>query len=119
MRESDLGMSIGMREHDFLFEFVRFLVAQNLADVDFGDCLIDVTARQMTPVFIAPLTWRGRALVALIHVKESELVNASKLPDAGGLHVAQEGFVTMETLSYLARLPRLFQFQSALRPSIV
>lgn len=52
-------------EHDFKWAFVPFLVAQNLADVDIADCLIDRNVRQMLPHFVAPLTSRGRQLVQL------------------------------------------------------
>jgi hypothetical protein len=58
--------------------YVRFLLAQNLANVDFSDCLIDWVDHQMQPRFVAPLTLRGRQLVKAIHTKENALVNAGK-----------------------------------------
>jgi hypothetical protein len=39
--DSEFGVGIGCSEYDFIFGYVRFLVAQNIADVDFADCLID------------------------------------------------------------------------------
>jgi hypothetical protein len=116
MRKDGNQVSMGLNEHDFLFAFIRFLVAQNLADVNFSDCLIDILDRQMTPAFIAPLTWRGRRLVSLIGAKEQELIERGDLPDENGLRVAQEGFVALDPLSYWRRLPRIFKYQSTFRP---
>jgi hypothetical protein len=64
-----------------MFEFVRFLVAQNLADVNMSDCLIDWTDRQMLPRFMAPLTTRGRQLVDALQAREAEFVKAGKMQD--------------------------------------
>jgi len=52
--------------------------------------------------------------VKLIHQKEAELVRKEKMPDAGLLHVAQEGFFGMQMVSYYRRFPRIAQFQAAL-----
>ncbi|WP_244374946.1 DUF4365 domain-containing protein [Nitrobacter winogradskyi] len=70
VRKSEFGMGMGEPEHNFVFGFVKLLVAQNLAQIDYADCLIDWIDRQMQPHFVAPLTSRGRALVALIHEEE-------------------------------------------------
>lgn len=113
-KRSAFGMGMGYQEHNFLFNYVKFLLAQGLAQIDFADCLIDWDDREMQPHFVAPLTARGRALVKLIHQKEAELVKAGKIPDAGGLHVAQEGFFGMQMESYYKRFPRIEQFQAAL-----
>ncbi len=64
--------------------------------------------------FVAPLTSRGRALVALIHEEEARLVACGAMQDDGHRHVAQEGFFEMVPLSYFPRFPRIRQFQSAL-----
>lgn len=111
---SSFGMGMGEPEQNFAFGFVRFLLAQDLAQIDFADCLIDWVDREMQPHFVAPLTSRGRALVDLIHTEEERLVSDGKLPDAGLLHVAQEGFFEMQPLSYFARLPRIRAFQQAI-----
>lgn len=100
-------------DHDFLFDFVRFLVAQHLADVNFSDCLIDWVDRQMLPHFVAPLTVRGRELVDALQAKEQDLVQQGKMPDGGGLLVAQEGFFGMQFESYFKRLPRIYAFRTA------
>lgn len=108
------GMGMGDSEHRFVFEFVKFLIAQDLAQIDYSDCLIDWVDRDMQPHFVAPLTSRGRALVSLIHMNESRLVSEGKLPDGAGLHVAQEGFFGMVMESYVRRFPRIRDFQDSI-----
>ncbi|WP_291982539.1 DUF4365 domain-containing protein [Candidatus Accumulibacter sp. ACC005] len=107
------GMGMGDTEHRFAFDFVKFMLAQGLAQIDYADCLIDWVDRQMQPHFVAPLTSRGRALVSLIHTEEARLVVEGKLPEGAGLHVAQEGFLAMVPESYFRRFPRIRAFQDA------
>jgi len=102
-------------EHDFMWAFVRFLVAQNLADVDMADCLIDWNDRQMLPHFVAPLTSRGRQLVDALQAREGEFIRDGLMPDGGGSLVAQEGFFGMQLESYYKRLPRILGFRMASR----
>lgn len=111
--DSQFGMAIGDTEQCFAFDFVKLLLAQGLAQIDYADCLIDWVDRQMQPQFVAPLTSRGRALVSLVGQEEAKLVAAGKLPDGDGLHVAQEGFFSMNQASYFRRLPRIRAFQQA------
>lgn len=111
--ESPFGMGMGGTEHRFAFDFVKFLLAQGLAQIDYADCLIDWVDREMQPHFVAPLTTRGRALVSLIGQEEARLVAEGKLPNGDGLHVAQEGFFSMDPASYFRRLPRIQTFQQA------
>ncbi|KSH14859.2 hypothetical protein AO963_37210 [Pseudomonas aeruginosa] len=113
-KRSEFGMGVGYQEHHFLFNYVKFLLAQGLAQIDISDCLIDWEDREMQPHFVAPLTARGRALVRLIHQKEAELVTAGKMPEADRLHVAQEGFFGMQFESYYRRFPRIEQFQTVI-----
>ena len=110
---SEFDVGIGEPEHKFMFAFVQFLIAQNLARIEFADCLIDWTDREMQPHFVAPLTSRGRSLVALIHQIEKEMVDSGALPDAGFIHVAQEAFFSM-CRAFITRLPRIQAFQRAL-----
>lgn len=111
---SDFGVGVGSVESDFLFGYIRFLVAQHIADVDFADCLIDWNDRQMVPKFIAPLTVRGRQLVKAISEQEKTFIEDGEMTDGGGLCVAQEGFVEMVKSSYIHRLPRIHDFQAAM-----
>lgn len=113
--DSEFGVGVGPEEHEFLFDFVKFLIAQNLARVNFADCLIDWLDRQMQPHFVAPLTSRGREMVRLIHSIEAEMVASKRLPDAGFVHVAQEAFFKMVPASFSSRLPRIQMFQGILR----
>lgn len=80
--DSPFGMGMGDTELRFAFDFVKFLLAQNLAQIDYADCLIDWMDRGMQPHFVAPLTFRGIALVALIHEMELSLIGEGKLADA-------------------------------------
>ena len=92
-QNSEFGMGVGHSEHSFLFDYLKFLVHQNIADIDFSDCMIDWYDREMQPSFLAPLTSRGKALVKLIHELESKLKSEGKIEDTGNLHAAQESFV--------------------------
>ena len=112
--DSPFGMGIGDTEDRFAFDFVKFLIAQGLAQIDYSDCLIDWVDREVHPNFVAPLTSRGRALVALIYQKEQSLITEGKMPDAGLMHVAQDGFFGMVPESCLRRIPIIRQFQRAL-----
>lgn len=106
-------MGMGDTEHQFAFDFVKFLLAQSLVQIDYADCLIDWVDRKMQPHFVAPLTSRGRALVALVHQKEQILVAEGKMPDTGLMHVAQEGFFGMILESHFQRFPLIRKFQVA------
>lgn len=112
-QSSPFGMGMGDDEHQFVFGFVKFLVAQNLAQIEFADCLIDWMDREMQPHFVAPLTSRGRALVALIQQTEVQLVADGRLADGNGYHVAHEGFFGMVLESCVQRFPRIREFQLA------
>ncbi|NQY87956.1 MAG: DUF4365 domain-containing protein [Colwellia sp.] len=92
-QDSEFGMGVGDSEHIFLFDYVKFLVHQNIADIDFSDCMIDWYDRQMQPSFMAPLTSRGKTLVKLIKELEWKLKSEGKIEETGHLHVAQESFV--------------------------
>jgi len=91
--ESPFGVGVGEREQEFLFSYIKFLVHQHIADIDFSDCMIDWYDRQMQPTFMASLTSRGKALVSEIHKLESKYKADGVVPGTGGLHAAQESFV--------------------------
>ncbi len=112
----EVGVGIGHAEHEFLFDYVKFLVSQDLAAVDFGDCLIDWQDRQMHPHFVAPLTSRGRQLVELIGFHEDRLRKSGLLNSQKGLRVAQERFMqVLFTPSDVYRVPLAQSFASLLR----
>lgn len=54
------GVVMEQREHTFLDSYLRFLVAESLAYIDYSDVLIDQIDRQMHPTMLVPLTSRGR-----------------------------------------------------------
>lgn len=94
-QKSPFGVGLGDTEQDFLFNYIKFIVHQRIADIDFSDCMIDWYDRNMQPTFMAPLTSRGRELVQVIHDLESKLKSEGKIGDTGYLHAAQEGFVQL------------------------
>jgi len=94
-QNSSFGAGIGDTEHNYLFDYIKFIVHQRIADVDFSDCMIDWYDRNMQPSFMAPLTSRGKELVRRIHDLESDLKAAEEIEDTGHLHAAQEGFVQL------------------------
>jgi hypothetical protein len=116
--DSSLSMCIGETEQRFAFEFVKFLLAQNLAQIDYSDCLIDWVDRDMQPHFVAPLTSRGRALVNLIHESEQRLIAEGKIAGGGLLHVAQEGYFGMLPESYYQRFALIREFQRSIAPEL-
>jgi len=91
--QSPFGVGVGESEQEFLFNYIKFLVHQHIADIDFSDCMIDWYDRQMQPTFMAPLTSRGRELVSAIDAIESTYKDEGILSDTGLLHAAQESFV--------------------------
>jgi hypothetical protein len=109
--EEDAPLGIGDREHNFLFEYVQFLVEQQIADVDISDCLIDWVDRGMHPTFIAALTSRGRELVHLIHEWQDRLTAEGRLGIPDGPSIAQETFIRMNFRdSDFVRMPLIREF---------
>lgn len=54
------GVGMGGGEQAFLDGYLRLLVEQSLAHVDYSDALIDIESRGMYPTILVPLTSRGR-----------------------------------------------------------
>jgi hypothetical protein len=112
--ESPFGVGVGETEHELMFSFVKFLVHQHLADVDYSDCLIDWHDRQMMPTFMAPLTSRGRALVQKIGELQSDLENNGTINNSGAIRAAQEDFVQMVFApSHIARVVLIDELSAA------
>jgi hypothetical protein len=61
-------------DYDFIDQYIRFLVSQNLIYYDFYDYLIDWNDRQVVPVFCCPLTQRGHALQKHLSEQASGIV---------------------------------------------
>jgi hypothetical protein len=58
--DAPTGVGMGSEEQRFLDLYLRFLVEQSLAHIDYSDVLIDLYDRQMFPTLLVPLTSRGR-----------------------------------------------------------
>jgi len=112
-QNSPLGVGVGDSEQNFLFDYIKFIVHQRIADVDFSDCMIDWYDREMQPSFMAPLTSRGKELVRIIHDLEGKLKSEGKIEETGNLHAAQEGFVQfLFTSSEIQRIELTNKVQS-------
>jgi hypothetical protein len=84
-------VSMGNNEYDFLNSYIRFIVSQNLAEVDFGDCLIEWNKpRCLVPRFLAPLTWRGKEL--LDYINNIETKHSTIMPET---HLVQERLIEL------------------------
>jgi hypothetical protein len=113
--QSEFGMGIGSEEYDFLFRYIEFLVSQDLANVDFGDCLVDWSDRGLVPRFIAPLSSRGRALVRLIGEREDQLQSARVLAGSDSVRIAQEHlFQIVFTEHDMERMPLIDEFERSI-----
>lgn len=113
--ESEFGVGLGSDEYDFLYEYIQFLVAQHLADVDFSDCLIDWLDRRMVPRFMVPLTSRGRQVVEAISHLEDQFRSSGLLTSIQHVRVAQEGLVQMVFTDYAyERFSLIADFQKLL-----
>lgn len=110
---SPFGVGLGHSEYDFLEDYIRFLVSQNLVHANYSDLLIDLEMREMIPKFIVPLTRRGTALKNLISQHEDELVKSGTLTKSG-YRAAQEAFVEIVELSMLPRFERTIEVSKAL-----
>ena len=60
--DSPSGVGMGGAGEDFLDLYLRFLVEQSLAHIDYSDILVDLIHREMYPTILVPLTSRGRDL---------------------------------------------------------
>jgi hypothetical protein len=105
------GYGIGSDAYEFIDRYVAFLVAQDLARVDFDNWRQTAEERQQTATFVAPLTQRGRHLVARLRSFEREIVGP---PDKYAA-VIQERPVQMVMLGFDERAKRIDAFSDALR----
>lgn len=104
------GVSI---DHDFLWEYVTYLVKENLVELNFHACLYDYEERKMQPRFIAPLTYRGRQLLNHISDLEVEYLEESDI------HIVCESLINLNFDTYsIQRLNKLLELQSLLLAKI-
>lgn len=105
LSNSNSGVCLGQKEQEFLFDFVKALVHQHLADVNFSDCLID-WQEQLQPSFTAPLTARGRALVDKIGALQDRYEKQGLMKAPSDIRCAQDDFVQMAFApSHYIRVP--------------
>ncbi|GHU13242.1 hypothetical protein FACS189441_0330 [Betaproteobacteria bacterium] len=88
----------GGEEYEFVYNYVRFIVSQNLAEIDFGDYLIDWNENKLVPRFISPITRRGREL--LEHINSIEENHPSIMPET---HLVQERLIHLDFDEYTYR----------------
>lgn len=101
-----IGISIN---HDFLWEYVTYLVKENLASINFQNCLYDYEVRYMQPRFIAPLTYRGMDLLGYISNLEKQYFEKSNI------NIVCESYVNLIFDVYsVQRLEKLTKLQSLL-----
>ena len=70
---------MGQQDHDFLWEFIKFITKENLAKVNFEACLYDWEYRMMDPRILVPLTYRGIELRNYIEQKHPDTVSESSV----------------------------------------
>ena len=108
INHSEFGISVGEGEHEFLHAFVRFLIEQNLAKVDYGDYLIDWEERKLQPDFLATITSRGRELFDIIKASEHKLVPDDKY---GVNLVCERGMAMTYLPSDMVRMKKSYEYQ--------
>ena len=103
-KSNGVGISVN---HGFLWEYIVYLVKENLAEINFHACLYDYEERQMQPRFIAPLTYRGKQLLEYISQLENNYFD--------DVHIVFERFVNLQFDYYSEMsLNRLSELQSLL-----
>jgi hypothetical protein len=80
------GYGFGFEEYDFLHEYVRYLVRQDLARVSYDDFYRTWDDKELVGRFLAPLTARGEALARFLAQSEP--------PYEGFIHAIQDKIFT-------------------------
>ena len=106
IKNKGIGFSVN---HDFLWEYVTYLVKENLAEVNFHACLYDYEERKMQPKFIEPLTYRGKQLLDYISNLETHYLGETDVS------IVCESLINLQFDYYsLQRLNKLTELQSLL-----
>ena len=106
----EYGIGIGGEEFRFIDTYVEFLVAHDLARVDYDSWHQAAVEREMVGSFIAPLTVKGRTLVELISRTDRELLGE---PSMSGWPI-EERPVQILPLRMVERARRLRDLQAAI-----
>ncbi len=105
------GVEIGYSANNFLDRYIGFLIAYDLARIDYQAWRDMAQERQMVGQLIAPLTRRGRELVETISRLDVELLGQIQ-----GYHaVAQESAIGVVGPSPVRRIGRIEQFKERFR----
>lgn len=60
---------IGSQEHEFLWNFIKFITKENMAIVNFDACLFNWFERGMDPRILVSLTYRGQEYINCVEEK--------------------------------------------------
>jgi hypothetical protein len=93
-------VATGEDEFQFAYDYMRFVVAQQLADVPWSECMIDWHDRNVVPSWMARLTRRGRQVVDQVYGLETKLRESGVIDANPLLHVMQETSVAMQWSPY-------------------
>ena len=93
-------VTIGEYEYQFAYDYMRFVVAQQLADVPWSECMIDWEDRGVVPSWMGRLTRRGRQIVDHVYRLEMNLRESGVIAAHPLLHVMQETSVSMQWSPY-------------------
>lgn len=103
-RESQLGLALGGPEYDFLRDYVLFLIAQDLARVDFDEFNREWD-RGLVGRFMAPLSLRGREFCRFL----------SESDESQGIRAVQDkAFRGIEPFEFDRRVPVVDQLKARL-----
>lgn len=101
--QPEFGLGIGSDVYEFLSDYVRFLVAYDLARIDYDNTRRFEEESQLVPTLIGPLTRRGLALVDRVN----------DLDKAEGIRVVQDkAFSGVESFEHARRIPVVRAFKS-------
>ena len=107
------GMGLGGKEYEFLDNYIRLLVSQNLVHANYSDLRIDLVEHNLVPLFVVPLSLRGLNLRNCISGLEDKLVSDGAL-DSTKHRATQEAFVQISEISILPRILRVDQVRTAI-----
>lgn len=105
---NEVGWGIGLHSYEFLDHYVEFLVARDLAQVDFAAWTHMATSLGMTGTFVAPLSRFGREVVGAAVTLDGRLDH-----DAVESVVVRERPIRMEMIGLAERAEQMKKFQAA------
>ena len=107
------GVGMGLSEYQFLERYIRFLVSQDLVHANYSDFRIELVTNNMMPVFLVPLSRRGRQLTDLMLNFEDQMIDDGRLPD-DGTRIVEESFVEILGFQIISKFPRVAHVGNAM-----